>query len=426
MRPFLPGIRYGKDIGKRGIRIAKRKLHVIAVTGSAGKTTTKEMIASILRTRWKILKTYSNHNSVSATRRYAKQIRSHHRAAVMEYGMMGFGIIRAHCKAMQPTVGIITNVGTAHIGKLGNRVQGIAKAKSEMIRYMKPTGLLVLNADDANSKLLWTKGFKGTRVTVGVRKRADYRARQVKTTRQGVSFRVRLNGKDTGFRIPCLGAHNVYNALNAIAVSHRLGFSTGHIRRGLARYPIPYRRLVRTERPNRITIIDDTFSSNPNATKAALDVLSTIGRKNRIAVIGYMKDLGKYAVKGHKDVGRYAASKGLSHLFTIGKLALHIAQGAKEAGFPAARIHSYQTRPALHRALAKTIGPNTAVLVKGTHLLKLERTVAFLKRHLSAKRARLAKVKHDVKAEVKDAKSPGQSPQQGTLSAGTETVESAL
>jgi len=345
------------------------------------------MIASVLRTRWTVFKTPSNQNYPSATRRYAKRIRPRHRAAVLEFGMLRLGHIRAHCRAIQPTIGVITNVGTAHIGNVGNRVAGIAKAKSELIRHMKPKGTLVLNADDDNSKLLAVKGFKGKRITVGIRRQADYKAQHVKSTRRGVSFRVRLNGKNAKFRIPCLGSHNVYNALNAIAVSRALGFSAGEIKRGLARYPIPYRRLVRTECANRITIVDDTFSSNPNATKAALDVLSGFGRKNRIAVVGYMKDLGGYAVRGHKDVGRYAARKKLTHLFTIGKLARHIAQGAKEGGMPAARIRSFRTRSALHRALKGVVGPDTAILVKGSHLLKLERTVAFLKRHLPAKPA---------------------------------------
>ncbi|MCZ8515778.1 UDP-N-acetylmuramoyl-tripeptide--D-alanyl-D-alanine ligase [Paenibacillus filicis] len=353
---------------------------VIAVTGSAGKTTTKEMIASILRTRWNIFKSHSNQNLPPSTRRHIKQIRKQDRAAVLEFGMLKPGHIKAHCKVIQPSIGVITNVGTAHIGNVGNRVEGIARAKSELIRYMNPKGTLVVNADDRNSGLLATQDFQGKRIRIGIRNKADYKAHSIHSTRRGVSFRVRLDGKDTEFFIPCLGDHNVYNALNAIAVTHRLRFTAKEIKTGLARYPIPYRRLVRTELPNRVTLIDDTFSSNPNAAKAALDVLASIGRQRTIAVIGYMKDLGDYAVKGHKDVGRHASRKRVTRLFTVGSLARHIAQGAKEAGLPANRIRCFTSKPELHKALAAAIKPDTAILVKGTHLLKLEQTVAFLKK----------------------------------------------
>lgn len=273
-----------------------------------------------------------------------------------------------------------------HIGKVGNRVQGIALAKSELIWYMKRNGTLVLNADDANSKLLSIKGFQGRLLKVGIRSKADYKARDIRPSNRGITFRVRLDGKVEQFFIPCLGVHNVYNALNAIAVTHSLGFTVVEIRKGLAKYPIPYRRLVRTQLPGRIILIDDTFSSNPDAAKAALDTLASVRRKHKIAVIGYMKDLGKCARQAHVEVGKYAAKKGLTRLYTIGTLARHVAAGAKKAGFPATRIRSFASRPQLHKALAGAIKPDTAILVKGTHLLKLEKTVSFLKRSLSGKR----------------------------------------
>ncbi len=364
-----------------------RNIPVIAVTGSAGKTTTKEMIASILRGRWNIFKSASNWNLPANTRKHAKQIHARHRAAVLEFGMLRKGHIRKHCQLIKPGYGVITNVGTAHIGNVGNRVQGIARAKSELIRYMRKTGTLVLNADNANSKLLSVKRFRGRLLKVGIRNKAHYKAHGIRSLGRGIAFRVRLNGKEERFFIPCMGVHNVYNALNAIAITHSLGFTAGEIRKGLAKYPIPYRRLVRTELPRRITLIDDTFSSNPDATKAALDTLALVKRKRKIAIIGYMKDMGKYARKAHLAVGKYAAGKRLTRLYTVGKLGRYIASGAKNAGFPATRIRSFASRPQLHKALAGTIKPDTAILVKGTHLLQLEKTVSFLKRRLSRKRA---------------------------------------
>ncbi len=364
-----------------------QNIPVIAVTGSAGKTTTKEMIASILRRRWKIFKSPSNWNLPTSTRKYAKRINARHQAVVLEFGMLRKGHIQAHCRLIKPSFGVITNVGTAHIGNVGSQVQGIASAKSELIRHMQGTGTLVLNADDANSKLLSVKDFQGKLLKVGIHSKADYKALHIRSSSRGIAFRVRLDGKEEEFSIPCLGVHNVYNALNAIAVTHSLGMSVGKIRIGLAKYSIPYRRLVSTQLPRQITLIDDTFSSNPDATKAALDTLASMRRKHKIAVIGYMKDMGKYAHQAHVEVGKYAAMKELTLLFTIGTLARHVAAGAKKAGFPANHICSFVSRPQLHKALAKAIKPDTAILVKGTHLLKLEKTVSFLKCSLSRKRS---------------------------------------
>ncbi|MFC4807835.1 UDP-N-acetylmuramoyl-tripeptide--D-alanyl-D-alanine ligase [Paenibacillus sp. GCM10023250] len=362
-----------------------RNIPVIAVTGSAGKTTTKEMIASILRRRWAIFKTPSNWNTPAGTRKHIKRIRARHRAVVLEFGMLRKGDLRRHCRLIRPGFGVITNVGTAHIGNVGNRVQGIANAKSELIHYMQPAGTLVLNADDDNSRLLTMGGFRGTLLKVGIRRKADYRARGIRVSDQGIAFRVRLDGKEERFFIPCLGVHNVYNALSAIAIAHRLGMPAGVIRLGLKKYPIPYRRLVRTRLRGNILLIDDTFSSNPDATKAALDTLAAVRRTHKVAVIGYMKDMGTRARQVHLEVGRYAGKLKLTRLYTIGKLARHVAAGAKQAGLPASRIRSFDSRPPLHRALSGTIGPHTAILVKGTHLLKLERTVAYLKKRFARK-----------------------------------------
>ncbi|WP_223275584.1 Mur ligase family protein [Paenibacillus elgii] len=178
-----------------------RNIPVIAVTGSAGKTTTKEMIASILRGRWTIFKSPSNWNLPPNTRKHAKQLRAGHRAAVLEFGMLRKGHIREHCRLLKPSYGVITNVGTAHIGNVGHRVQGIASAKSELIRHMRKTGTLVLNADNANSRLLSVKGFQGRLLKVGIRNKAHYKARGIRFLGRGVAFRVRLNGKEERYSV---------------------------------------------------------------------------------------------------------------------------------------------------------------------------------------------------------------------------------
>lgn len=214
---------------------------IIAVTGSYGKTTTKEMIASILQRRWRIFKSPKNKNIVSATRKHARLLRPAHQAAVLEYGMKGYGYIKRHCQQLQPDIG--TNVGRSHIGRFDGRIQGVAKAKSELIRYMKSTGTLILNTDDPYSKLLQTKGFKGKIIRIGIRNQANYRAGQIRYARGGMTFRVKLNGTRHTFYIPILGRHHIYNALFAIAVSHRLGFTPKQMQDGLRTYVRPKGRM---------------------------------------------------------------------------------------------------------------------------------------------------------------------------------------
>lgn len=362
-------------------QITKRQRPVIAVTGSAGKTTTKEMIAAVLKRRWKIFKSPSNHNAPSATRRHARLLRPFHRAVVVEYGMQFYGNIKRHCQYLQPSIGVITNVGRAHVGNFGGRVSGVAKAKSELIRYMKPSGTLLLNADDPSSALLHTKGFKGKIITVGIRNKADLNATHVHYKNGGMSFNVELDGAQHSFYIPILGEHNIYNALFAVAIAHGLGISTQQIQVGLKTFVRSKSRLVVHRLGRNVKVIDDAYSSNPDATKAAIDVLSTIGTHTRIAVLGSMLELGKHTSKGHQEVGRYAAAKNVSHLYTLGGTAKQIAVGARGAGFPANRIKSFASKQQLQKALLRKLEPGTTILIKGSNRLRMSSVAKYLKRN---------------------------------------------
>ncbi|MFD1956619.1 UDP-N-acetylmuramoyl-tripeptide--D-alanyl-D-alanine ligase [Paenibacillus thailandensis] len=359
---------------------------VIAVTGSAGKTTTKEMIAAVLNSRWKVFVSPHNHNAPSATRRHAGQLRPSHRAAVVEYGMQYYGHIKRHCLYLQPDIGVITNVGTAHVGNFGGRIEGVAKAKSELIRYMKPTGTLLLNADDPHSELLHTNEFKGRIIRVGIRKKANYQAYNVQYEHHGMSFKVKLKGIEHSFYIPVFGEHNIYNALFAIAVSHGLGFGPRHIQAGLKSYKRPRSRLRVHRLRGNIMLIDDSYSSNPHAAKAALDVLSEVGTRNKIAVLGSMLELGEFTARGHQEVGKYAAGKGVSQLLTLGSAAKHIAVGARKSGFPVDRIKCFVNKHQLERALLQKMEPGATILVKGSNKLRMDTVVAYLKRNAGISR----------------------------------------
>lgn len=361
------------------IQFKVMKRPAIAITGSTGKTTTKEMVASILQKQCKVFKTKFNMNAPSDISRQIKKINAAHKALVLEYGMLQAGHIQRSCQLLQPNIGIITMVGNAHIGNFGGSIQRLAKAKSELINGMKRNGILFLNADNENSKYLDIKLFKGTIYKVGIRQKADYKANSISYTTKGMSFQVKLNNKLEKFDIPIFGEHNVYNALFAIAVSHLLGISPNLIRRGLQTYERPKSRLTIYPLKTNINLIDDSYSANPQATNAAIDVLTHIGKKNKIAILASMLDLGNYAKKGHADVGAYAAKKKIDHLITFGSLAKHIQQSAVKSGLPLAQTKHFINQGKLHKYLSSIIKPNSTILVKGSHEMKMSQTIRFIR-----------------------------------------------
>lgn len=365
---------------------------VIAVTGSAGKTTTKEMISSILSRRWNIYKSLYNNNFLGNTRAHARRITEAHKAVVLEYGMLGSGHIKKHCEMIQPSFGVITNIGTAHIGNFGGKISGIAKAKSELIRYMNPSGRVFVNQDCPYSREMtkqpYVGAFAGTFITVGIEQEADYRATNIQIDDRGIRFSCLVDGTEEDFYLPTLGEHNIYNALFAMAVTHSLGFSVRMIREGLETFRPQRKRLTRYRFANNVQIFDDTYSSNPNAAKAAIDVLCQVESGTKVAVLATMLEMGDYNVKGHEDVGRYLSQKNVDYLYTLGNSARHIARAAIRSGFPANRVVHCQTKGRLHRLLSKRIRPDTSFLVKGSHRLKMGETVLFLSKE-TAKISRL-------------------------------------
>ncbi|UNC92315.1 UDP-N-acetylmuramoyl-tripeptide--D-alanyl-D-alanine ligase [Candidatus Contubernalis alkaliaceticus] len=355
------------------------KIPTIAITGSAGKTTTKEMISSILETKFKIFKSKRNRNFVRCTKNHAKMIKPWHQAVVLEFGMGKGNTGKMHCSYIQPNIGIITNVGSAHFGMFGNNIILTAKAKSELIKYMKPEGILYINNDDVNSKLLQTKDFKGKIFSVGIKNNSDYQAVNIKYLAQGMSFQVKLYNKSEVFFIPSFGRHNVINALFAIAVCHYLKLPPSKMKSGLKKYKIPVRRINRYELPNGLVIIDDSYSANPEATKAAIDVLVELGKnQKKVVIIGSMLELGKYTVKGHMKVGKYLARNKVDKILTFGNEARCIKKGAIKAGFTASNILLFRNRDKMHAGLQKLIEPNTVILLKGSKLMEMHKTLDYL------------------------------------------------
>lgn len=355
----------------------KKNLPIIAITGSAGKTTTKAFVGSILSKKWNVFESKDYWNTTEHTKKHKEEINDSHQAVVLEYGMAYPGIITNHCSIIQPNISIVTNIGLAHVGNFDGDVRGVAKAKSELIHGMDQQGLLILNKDDENSKYLETQQFKGKMLTVGIKSDADYRAYDLQYKDIGMSFKMKLHGQEIELYIPILGEHHVYNALNAVAVADYLGFSPLDIQAGL-NFKKPPRRLTIYNLRDDITVIDDTVHSHPQGVRAAIDVLTNIAKKRKVAIIGQMRELGVLREEEYRKVGEYIYEVGIDEFITYGFRTDEMSNVAIEMGMDPSRVHHFINKDALHALLDKLIKPHDTILVKGASKTNMFETVKYL------------------------------------------------
>ncbi|QSB12480.1 YheC/YheD family protein [Lysinibacillus fusiformis] len=355
----------------------KKSLPIIAITGSAGKTTTKAFVGSILSKKWNVFESKDYWNTTEHTKKHKEEINDTHQAVVLEYGMAYPGIITNHCSIIQPNISIVTNIGLAHVGNFDGDVRGVAKAKSELIHGMDQQGLLIVNQDDDNSRYLETQQFKGKIITVGIKKEADYRAYDLQYKDVGMSFKMKLHGQEIDLYIPILGEHHVYNALNAVAVADLLGFSPLDIQAGL-NFKKPPRRLTIYNCRDDITVIDDTVHSHPQGVRAALDVLTNIATNRKVAIIGQMRELGVLREEEYRKVGEYVHEIGIDEFITYGFRTDEMSNAAIAKGMDPARVHHFINKDQLHVLLEKLIKPHDTILVKGASKTNMFETVKFL------------------------------------------------
>ena len=248
---------------------------VIAVTGSNGKTTTKELTAAALSSKGKILKTEANFNNEIGLPLTLLQMTEEHKAAVVEMGMRGFGQIAALMKVAEPDIGIVTNVGEVHAELLGS-VDNIAKAKGEMAENIKSGGTLILNADDERVAAMGERAKEGVKIiTYGINKKADVRGGGIRADGLYTRFMAVANNERHDYKIPLLGKHNVYNALAAIAAALAAGLSTTQINEGFSSMQLPKMRFEIIKKDS-ITVINDAYNAAPASVKAALDTVAAM------------------------------------------------------------------------------------------------------------------------------------------------------
>ncbi len=348
-------------------RMSMPNLLVVGLTGSVGKTTTKEMTACVLSQKNKTLKTEGNLNNEIGMPKTIFRLDETYGSAVIEMGMDNAGQISALSKSCKPDCAIITNVGVSHIENLGSR-DGILKAKLEILDGLKEGSPLFLNGD--NDKLSTAKidGFKV--IYFGIEnKNCDILAENIKEIGLSTEFTAVKGDIRQKIIIPTVGIHNVYDALAAFAVGIEYGINPKDIAKGLSEY-VPSGMRQRIKEANGITVIEDCYNASPDSQKAGLNSLCKIAKGRKIAILGDMLELGSYSETAHRNVGEYAAECNVDMLFTYGKESEFMADSAKKSGLKS--VFRFIDKAELTKALHNELKLGDTVLFKASRGMKLE------------------------------------------------------
>lgn len=352
----------------------KLELRVIGITGSVGKSTTKEMVAEVLGMRYRTLKNLGNLNNEIGLPLTILKLGSGYERAVLEMGFYVPGEIQFLCDIAKPQIGVVTNVGTVHAERAGSQ-EAIAKGKSELIQALPSDGIAILNFDDPWVRKMEEKS-KARVFFYGLSPEADLWADQIEGLGlDGIRFRLHYKGETLHTHIPMIGRHSVHTALRAASVGLNDGMSWQEIFEGLS-HGHTQLRLVAVRSGSGALILDDTYNASPESMLAALNLLDEMdGRK--IAVLGDMLELGPYERQGHEMVGMRAAQVAKT-LLTLGNRAHLIAEAARRAGMKQNHIFEFDNADMIVDWLNKNLTSDDAVLIKGSHGLRMDRITAAL------------------------------------------------
>ena len=347
----------------------------IAVTGSVGKTTTKDMTAAVLGARFCVHKTEGNFNNDIGVPLTLLRLEAQHEVCVVELGMDHAGEIDNLARLVEPDMALITNIGDAHIENLGSR-ENIFKAKCEIFPHLKRDGLAILNGDDPLLAAL--EGTLAQRtVFVGEGEGLDYTARDLSSDGAGHLFcRVKTPRSQFEANIPALGSHMIYPTLMAAAAAEALGMAPDEIVRGIGAFLPTKMRMNIVRCKGDIVILNDAYNANPQSMRAAAAVLGDAQGRRKVAVVGDMKELGPGSEQFHRAVGGYFAQSGADRLIAIGELARFMAEGAQEAGL--AQADYFPTLDAARNALSREVRAGVTILVKASRSMAFEKIVDFL------------------------------------------------
>ncbi len=350
---------------------------IIGITGSVGKTTTKDMVASVLSQHYRVLKTEGNFNNELGLPLTLFRLTSQDQICVLEMGMNHFGEIDYLTQIARPDVAVITNIGDAHIENLGSR-GGILRAKSEIFRYMQPGSLAVLNGDDPLLRTL--EGTIGPDIVFfGEDHEPPYAATSVhQLGAKGLACTIRTPRDTFDVTVPALGSHMIYPVLTACAIGERFGLTTEELIAGIRAF-VPTKMRMNIVHQGALTILDDSYNANPQSMRAALEVLAHSGGTRRVAILGDMFELGALGPELHRSVGEFAGQVGgIDALLAIGDLAWNIYDAASQSDIP-----DVFYAPNKEEALALLPGlvqPGGVVLVKASRGMAFEELTRALQR----------------------------------------------
>lgn len=346
----------------------KMNLPIVAVTGSVGKTTTREMITCVLKGKFKAFETSGNQNSQIGVPLTIDKMSFQDEIAVLELGMSERGQITTLTGIVQPNVAVVTNVGVAHIEQLKTR-ENICHEKLDIQKGLKKDGILFVNGDNdmlsSYAPKLLTHPYK----FYGFGEHCDFRATDMTEEKGQTSFLCHFDGNTYPVTINTLGKHNVLNALAAIAVGVHFGVSVETAVTQLMQFK-GQRQSIRES--NGYTVIDDTYNASPDSMKASLSILDTMaGKEHKVAVLADMLELGENSPAYHREVGEYLAQTSITHLFAVGDLIDHTIEAVKTLN-PSIQVYKFQDNDQLLAALKEFLHSNDAVLLKGSNGMKLK------------------------------------------------------
>ncbi|RUT36382.1 UDP-N-acetylmuramoyl-tripeptide--D-alanyl-D-alanine ligase [Paenibacillus zeisoli] len=356
--------------------LTETKARVIGITGSNGKTTTKDIVASLLATTYKVHKTNGNFNNHIGLPLTILSMPEDSEIAILEMGMSARYEIEFLSKLAEPETAMITNIGESHLLQLGSREE-IARAKVEILAGMKPGGLLVYNGDEPLIPMVLqepdTRKPDNLKLsTYGVNSTNDDYPTGMMFQSGGTVFTSYSGHSDTAYRIPLLGEHNVINALGAITVARHYGVTEANIVEGLEQLELTSMRIEMIEGVSGIAILNDAYNASPTSVKAAIGVLEKMkGYRRKVAVLGDMLELGGLEERYHEEIGQFITPDKVDLLYTYGPLGSKIAQGAA-SNLPDKHIHAYTDKTELIRALIQELTPKDVVLIKASRGMKLE------------------------------------------------------
>ena len=350
----------------------KFAIPVVQITGSVGKTTTKDMIAAVLAQKYRVLKTAENFNNDIGVPLTLLQLDHSHQAAVIETGMNHFGEIRYLGEMVQPDIAVISNIGDAHIEFLGSR-EGILKAKAEILENLRPGGTVILNGDDALLNTL-TPPFETLRCGQG--ENCAYRVTEIADHGvDGITCCLTTPRGEYHLTIPAPGEHMVYSASMAAAIGEKLGLTAAEIARGVACYAPTGSRMRVLRLAEERTVLDDCYNANPQSVTAALEILAKTDCAQRVAVLGDMGELGELTAQAHYNMGALAVMLGIDLVIAIGTHAARIAEGVECSG---GQVQHFATKEEALPTIRAQLTPQTAMLIKASHAMRFGQLVEAL------------------------------------------------